>query len=203
MREEKRQERRERIIEAATRLFNHFGFRKTSLDDVAREAGVGKATLYHYVAGKEELFGEMITRIHAHYQAELEEALAEEVSASEKLRRYAAVLLAHHQRMIESSPLSLEERIQQAPDIHKHMIRFHRTEHKVMSAVLHEGVERGVFRPVPVDRTATLMLAAFRGMVAELCRRPQESSGAIAPDFLDVLFHGLLATDSSEEKGDA
>ncbi len=58
MRSEKRSERLTAILEAASQLFREYGVKKTSLEDVAARAGVGKATLYHYVDGKAELFGE-------------------------------------------------------------------------------------------------------------------------------------------------
>ncbi|WP_043432607.1 TetR/AcrR family transcriptional regulator [Cystobacter fuscus] len=45
-----------RILEAATRLFLHLGFEATSCDEVAVQAGAGKASIYARYANKEELF---------------------------------------------------------------------------------------------------------------------------------------------------
>src|SRR6267142_6788582 len=47
---------REAILVAATSIFLRFGFRKTSMDDVARAAGVSRQGLYLSFANKEELF---------------------------------------------------------------------------------------------------------------------------------------------------
>jgi AcrR family transcriptional regulator len=47
--------RREAILAAAGRLFAQQGYEATTMDDIAGAAGVSKATLYRYVAGKEEL----------------------------------------------------------------------------------------------------------------------------------------------------
>ncbi|MBL8913785.1 MAG: TetR/AcrR family transcriptional regulator [Archangium sp.] len=44
------------ILEGATRLFLRHGFRKASMDEIAREAGVSKPTLYAYLADKDALF---------------------------------------------------------------------------------------------------------------------------------------------------
>lgn len=47
--------KRERILAAATALFVQHGYRKTSIDDVARRAGVAKGTIYLYYRNKAEL----------------------------------------------------------------------------------------------------------------------------------------------------
>lgn len=44
------------IIEAARKLFNKYGFKKVTMDEIAREANVTKKTVYTYFSSKEELF---------------------------------------------------------------------------------------------------------------------------------------------------
>ncbi len=51
------------ILDAAERLFMRHGYRKSSMDDVAREAGMAKGTVYSYYAGKEALFLALMDRI--------------------------------------------------------------------------------------------------------------------------------------------
>jgi AcrR family transcriptional regulator len=52
----------ESILAAAKRAFLAAGFAAVSMDAIAREAGVSKATVYAHFAGKEELFGAVIGR---------------------------------------------------------------------------------------------------------------------------------------------
>jgi len=52
----------ESILAAAKRTFLAAGFGAVSMDTIAREAGVSKATVYAHFAGKEELFGAVIDR---------------------------------------------------------------------------------------------------------------------------------------------
>ena len=52
----------ESILAAAKRTFLESGFGAVSMDTIAREAGVSKATVYAHFAGKEELFGAVIDR---------------------------------------------------------------------------------------------------------------------------------------------
>src|SRR5262247_3488590 len=48
--------KREAILQAALELFGRYGYRRTSIDDIARQAGVAKGTVYLYVENKEALF---------------------------------------------------------------------------------------------------------------------------------------------------
>ena len=50
------------IVEATDRLFTRFGYRRTSMDDIAREAGVAKGTLYLYFTTHEALFRALLAR---------------------------------------------------------------------------------------------------------------------------------------------
>ncbi len=52
----------EAILGAAVRLFTQFGYRRTAMDDIAREAGVAKGTLYLYFDGKAAVFRTMQQR---------------------------------------------------------------------------------------------------------------------------------------------
>ncbi len=49
-----------RILEAASRLISHYGFDKTTMEDIAREAGVSKGSLYLEWTSKEELLDALL-----------------------------------------------------------------------------------------------------------------------------------------------
>ncbi|WP_432822230.1 TetR/AcrR family transcriptional regulator [Trichloromonas sp.] len=56
IRETRKRETRQAIIEAAVSLFSEKGFEKTSIEAIARMAGIGKGTIYGYFRAKEEIF---------------------------------------------------------------------------------------------------------------------------------------------------
>ncbi|WP_033343105.1 TetR/AcrR family transcriptional regulator [Catenuloplanes japonicus] len=62
------------VLDAAETLLMRFGYRRTTMDDVARTAGVGKGTVYLYWPTKSELFGAVLTR-------ETTRTLAEQLAA--------------------------------------------------------------------------------------------------------------------------
>lgn len=64
--------KRRAIVEAAARLFMRDGYGAVSMDAVARESGVSKATLYAHFSGKDRLFATIVADRCAGLQAECE-----------------------------------------------------------------------------------------------------------------------------------
>lgn len=56
-------DRRQDILDAATKSFSLFGYKATTMDQVAKLANVGKGTIYTFFANKEELFNEIILKL--------------------------------------------------------------------------------------------------------------------------------------------
>jgi Transcriptional regulator len=59
---DKRQERANRILDAARELVLRYGYKKTTIDDIARQAGVAKGTIYLHWKSREDLFIDLVVR---------------------------------------------------------------------------------------------------------------------------------------------
>jgi AcrR family transcriptional regulator len=73
---DERKLREEHLLDAATTLLVRWGYRKTTIDDVAREAGVGKGTIYLHWKNKNDLFRAAIWREQQRYSAEVQRRIA-------------------------------------------------------------------------------------------------------------------------------
>jgi len=58
----RRQERADRILDAAAELILRWGYKKTTIDDIAKQAGVAKGTIYLHWKTREDLFLALLTR---------------------------------------------------------------------------------------------------------------------------------------------
>ncbi|MGK5551065.1 TetR/AcrR family transcriptional regulator [Actinomadura kijaniata] len=67
----------DRILDAALGLFENFGLRKTTMDDVARASGLGRATVYRRFPSKAELVSGVLMREARRFFAELDQAVAD------------------------------------------------------------------------------------------------------------------------------
>lgn len=85
-RESNKVQKRTAILEAAEKLFLQRGYDNTSIDDVAKEAGFTKRTLYQYFIGKEDLFYAVSLKAARLLTAAYEEALSQGKNALDKIR---------------------------------------------------------------------------------------------------------------------
>ncbi|MBW2731131.1 MAG: TetR/AcrR family transcriptional regulator [Deltaproteobacteria bacterium] len=84
------------IIEAARALFARFGFKRTAVEQIAKQAQVSKATLYSYYSSKEALFAEVVRREAKSMFAEV--SLAVEKAPPED--RIRTLIETHYQALI-------------------------------------------------------------------------------------------------------
>lgn len=98
---------RERLLDAAERLFGEHGYAGVKLRDLAHAAGLHHSTLYHHApGGKTQLFAEATERSTARHAAALRATLETDAPLRERLRRAARWVLANppanHTRLIAS-----------------------------------------------------------------------------------------------------
>lgn len=79
-------DKHEAILTAAFSLFSHYGYRRTSIDDIAQEAGIAKGTVYLYFKSKEEIFRALSQQLLDRVLATAETAAAAPTSVTERLR---------------------------------------------------------------------------------------------------------------------
>jgi len=81
-------DKRQRILEAARKRFRYYGFKKTTMQEIARDAGVAGGTLYHYFKDKDELLVAGTEEYVRRHRRQAEAILASDAPAADKLRRF-------------------------------------------------------------------------------------------------------------------
>jgi AcrR family transcriptional regulator len=87
--------KREQILDGAMRVFMQMGFDAASMNDITREAGVSKGTLYVYFKNKEDLFAAMIERQKLRVFGLLQEILDKGMPVPETLHDYGVMFATH------------------------------------------------------------------------------------------------------------
>jgi len=97
--DEPRARKRRRILGAASRRFLDQGYRKTTVEEVAGDAGVAKGTVYLYFPSKADLLIHAVAEEKRHYVLAMAPVLTAEMPAAERLRTWVRVGLGLAEQM--------------------------------------------------------------------------------------------------------
>jgi AcrR family transcriptional regulator len=94
---ERREARAQRILDAAATLILRYGYQRTTIEDIAREAGVGKGTLYLHWNTREALFAALILREKVAMAEDIKQRLTYDPAGAtlRGLLKHAALALMH------------------------------------------------------------------------------------------------------------
>ncbi len=138
----------EAILKAAAEVFAEKGYEGARVDELARAAGVNKATLYYQIGDKEALYHAVLDRVLGRAADEVERAIAQEDDCEARIRAVVEVFARHTGNMRYTAPIMMREVAGGGRDLPPsatgHMGRML----GALSETLDSGVECGRFRPV-------------------------------------------------------
>jgi AcrR family transcriptional regulator len=188
-----KEERREQILESAARLFSARRYDEVLMDEIAREAGVAKGTLYSYFPDKEELYFavvfEGISRLNDRLEAQASHRLA---APEQKLREVICEIVSFlHQNHFFFRLMAAEDSKSDGGRGGNRQ-RWHlerRRQMEVIEAVLRSGQEAGVFEIRHLRTEAQIL----RGMVRSALHSHEEHLGIdeIVNTIMRIFLHGV------------
>lgn len=157
---------RDLILDAAGTLLGRFGYHKTTMDDLAREAGVARRTLYLHFKSKDEIFLERIDRVVARLIEELRGIARSSAPAEDRLRRMLLSRVMFRFDTVRGYAQSLDEIFQalREPYLQRREGYF-AAESAVFVSVLEDGHACGEFAPMDVHETARSLIAATSSLL--------------------------------------
>lgn len=184
-----RHRRRQNILRAAAAQFSDRGFDQVQMDDIARGAGVGKATLYRYFTSKEELYLESFDAELTALDRRLAAAAAAPLPPAEQLARMIEALVETLSEQLASLRL-LTGREPVLAERWRAVLRDHRLR---IVAALREALQRGVasgdFRHLDLEIVPGMLIGMIRGGLMGAGEVPRQRLGDAA---LDLVLHGSL-----------
>jgi len=195
-----REERAGQIVAAAIEVFARRGFAAATIDEIAREAGLGKGTLYQYFDSKEELFFAAFRTVVDGMVAEARQrASAPYPSAAARLRALVvetAHMDAEARRMF---PLMFEfwaASASASPELRGRVARMFRDLYAdfgvVITDTIRDGMAAGEFDPaIEPGAISAVLLGSIDGLWLQAWFDPSLNPVRMAERFIDVLLRGL------------
>ncbi len=92
---------KDKILEAATKLFHKFGVRSVTMDDIARELGISKKTIYQYFQDKDEV---VTIGFQTHIKAEIKEFTEIVETSKDSLDEFSKISLCLRRNLSDVNP---------------------------------------------------------------------------------------------------
>lgn len=185
-------DRRQLIIEAATKSFSLFGYKATTMDQVAKLANVGKGTIYTFFKNKEELFDEIITTLIKEMRVAAEEVMDNRLSLHENANLALSKLLEFRKDHQLTIKLLQEERDMGTPAVREVLRKVEQAIINYISNIIQAAIDKGEIKQCNPEMTAFVMLKLYTSLIFdwEQFHRPLEKE-EISELFELYLFKGL------------
>lgn len=192
---------KEKIQQAAFKCVARFGFEKTTLDDIAKEVGLNKASLYYYYKNKEEIFLEITTTSTRQFLETLQAGtLATTGGIVAQIRYFLLERAVYYVRMVEQTRIS-EETLRQVEHLFwEQMKDVQAQEQTFLDNLCQAAISDGVLKPFDTARMALNLIALSESIKKNAKEKyPNEKSTEIISqeiagniDFmLALIFEGL------------
>jgi AcrR family transcriptional regulator len=197
----RKQARPAEILDAALKVFAQKGFAVARMDDIAREAGVTKGTIYLYFESKEAVFKSLVREVVGTTLASVTADVQTYKGSAQFLLRMVLTRMA--QLLVDSEKVVLPKIVISESSNFPWLAEFYRFEVierglQLLVALVERGMAQGEFRKLPAVHVArlcvapVLLSAIWRVTFAHLDPEPYDYKGLI-DTHLDVLFRGLAA----------
>ncbi|MBX3539371.1 MAG: TetR family transcriptional regulator [Chelatococcus sp.] len=177
-------ERRAEILTAATKVFHRKGYEAASLQDIADELGIRKASLFYYFPSKEELLHEVLASIISRGIANLRQIMAVPADPLTVLWRLVAGHILHLCEYLEETAVFLHERKSIPAEKRHTVLADDHTYQNHFVETIREAQAAGLIRPDVDPKLAALSVLGSANWTYTWFRR----SGSMKPEVIGEQF---------------
>jgi AcrR family transcriptional regulator len=187
-------ERTRQILDAAMAVFARLGFRQARMDDIARDAGVSKGTLYLYFKSKDDLIAAILRRIAARELDAIRALESATGTASDRLLQVTREMATAVERLAVLLPIWFE--FYAIAGRQRGVRQFFAAAlgdfRAALTTLFQQGIDRGEFRAVEAADAAITLCAIYEGLTLLWAVDPQNVPiSAASETAVHLLLEGL------------
>ncbi|MDR6263797.1 TetR family transcriptional regulator C-terminal domain-containing protein [Roseobacter sp. N2S] len=190
-------EKTEQILDAALEVFSTYGFRGSTIDQIAAEAGLSKPNILYYFDGKEAIHGVLLDRL-LHKWLEPLNQLTDSDDPTREICDYVMRKLEMARDFPRESRLFANEILQGAPRIHEQLTGSLKTLTDEKATLIQHWIDKEKIAPVDPHHlifsiwSTTQHYADFDVQVQSVLGVKSEQRFEIAADHLNKMFRAVL-----------
>ena len=188
-----KEEVREQIVEAARQIFSRYGFKKTTMDEIAQSVSKGKSSIYYYFQSKEDIYKAVIEKEATLIRDELTKAISEANNPVDKLKAYVTVRMRTFHAMANFYEAIKNEFLTNLDFINKIREKYDKEEMQMVENFLKEGINRNDFNLDNTELAAIAIVTAMKGLEIPLIKYNNKLNLEERIDhLLNILFFGII-----------
>ncbi len=191
--QQRSEETKTRILEAAIKLFSSRGYNKASVDDICQEAGISKGAFYHHFKSKQALFLALLDGWLQFVDNAIEATKDQTVPETFMLLTQAFPYVFGTAG--DNLPMFLEFWLQASRDkkIWEAGIAPYRRYHRYFTSLIQKGVEEGSFVEVDPELASRMITSTAMGLLLQSLLDPKGAKWEkVARDSTNLLVNSLL-----------
>ena len=188
-----KEEFRRKIIVSAGRIFSRYGFKKTTMDEIAKALKMGKSSIYYYFESKEEIFEAVVLWEANILRNELTTAIKSVESPIDKMKSYVFVRMKAFEKLANYYNAIFDKNLDHFDFIEQIRAKYDREELAILRLILYDGTRKKVFNVDNSEYTALAIQTTLKGLEVPLFWKKKEVNiGNRLNAILDVLFYGIV-----------
>lgn len=188
-----KEEFRKKVIITAGQIFSHYGFKKTTMDEIAKALKMGKSSIYYYFRSKEEIFEAVVLYEANILRNELTTTIKSVESPVEKMRNYVFVRMKAFEKLSNYYNAIFDKNLDHYDFVENIRSRYDREELAILRLILYDGARKKVFNVINSEYTALAVQTTLKGLEVPLFWKKKEDKIELRLNaVLEVLFNGIL-----------
>lgn len=181
------------IIDSARKIFSKYGFRKTTMEEIAQGVGKGKSSIYYYYQGKEEIYKAVIEKESELMRDSILKAISKIDDPIEKFKVYVSVRMKSFRDSVNFYEAIKNELLSNLDFINKTREKYDKDEIEIVESFLKDGVKQGLFNIEETNLTAIAIVTALKGLEVPLFKQQYYKNYDIHIAHLtEVIFYGII-----------
>lgn len=191
--QQRSEETKTKIMDAAIKLFSNNGYNKASVEDICTEAGISKGAFYHHFKSKQELF---LALLDSWLQA-IDNAIdaSKDLSAPETFMQMTTAFSYIFETAGDGLPMFLEFWLQASRNkkIWEASIAPYRRYHKYFTTLIKKGVDEGSFVEVDPELASRMIVSTAMGLLLQSLLDPKGADWEkLARESTTMLVNSLM-----------
>ena len=149
---------KEKIGLVAMKCFAKYGLDKTTLDDIAKEVGLNKASLYYYYKNKEDIFLEVAIKEGQDFLTSLQSNVLGKKTTEQRVTFYLLERINYYKNILNMNRVSAETLNKMLPRFFELFDSIMRAEIQFLSTIIREGLKRKELNKVDPDKLASSLI---------------------------------------------